>query len=53
MEFALEGNIADIVADPIKWGEEQVENAILQHQEHYFEAKQLGKSFWDEITNRS
>jgi hypothetical protein len=52
IEFELEGNIAEIIKDPSAWGERQVERLILQYQDKYFEAKQLGEEFWNEVRRR-
>jgi|SaaInl7_150m_RNA_FD_contig_21_2232244_length_612_multi_15_in_0_out_0_2 hypothetical protein len=53
IEFELEGNVAEIIKDPTAWGERQVERLILQYQDKYFEAKQLGEEFWDEVRDTS
>lgn len=53
VEVDLDGNIEDIVQDPVAWGERQVEKIILKYQDNYFEAKQLGKEFWDEVRDKS
>ena len=53
VEVDLDGNIEDIIDDPVAWGEKQVEKIILQYQDKYFEAKQLGEEFWDEVRDKS
>jgi hypothetical protein len=53
IEIELEGNIEEIIEDPVAWGERQVERLILQHQKQYFEAKKLGEEFWSEVRNKS
>lgn len=53
IEFELEGNIEEIIKDPVAWGERQVEKLILQYQDEYFEAKKLGEEFWSAVRNKS
>lgn len=53
IEFELEGSVAEIIKDPTAWGERQVEKLILQFQDEYFEAKNLGEDFWDEVRDKS
>ena len=53
IEVKLDGNIEEIIRDPIKWGEEQAEKFILQFQDEYFEAKKLGEDFWNEVRDKS
>ena len=52
IDIVLEGNIADIIEDPIKWGEEQAQKALIESQDKYLEAKILGKKLWDEINDK-
>ena len=53
VEVDLDGNIEDIIDDPVAWGEKQVERIILQYQDKYFEAKKLGEDFWNEVRDKS
>lgn len=53
IEVELDGSIEEILDDPIAWGERQVEKFVLQYQDRYFEAKQLGEEFWDGIRDKS
>ena len=53
VEVDLDGNIEDIIDDPVAWGEKQVEKIILQYQDKYFEAKKLGEDFWNEVRDKS
>jgi|TARA_R110000765_G_C18768432_1_gene589821 hypothetical protein len=45
----LQGTIEEIIEDPVKWAEAQIEQFILEHQTQYLDAKQLGRDMWDEI----
>ena len=47
------GSIEDVLADPVKWAEEQIEVIIMEHQDKYLEAKQLGEKFWNEIRDNN
>ena len=49
IDIELQGTIEEIIADPVKWAESQIEKFVLEHQKEYLEAKQLGKEMWDEI----
>ena len=49
IDIALQGTIEEIIEDPVKWAESQIEKFVLEHQKEYLEAKQLGKEMWDEI----
>lgn len=51
IEFDLDGNLKQILNDPVKWGEEQVGRAIDENIDKYLQSKKLGKEFWDEIKN--
>ena len=51
IEFELDGKLKKILANPIKWGEEQVDRAIDENIDKYLESKKLGKEFSDEIEN--
>jgi len=53
IEVELDGSIEEILDDPIAWGERQVEKFVLQYQDRYFEAKQLGEELWDGIRDKS
>ena len=53
IEFNLEGNIKDAIANPIKWAEEQANQAIEDNISKYLDAKTLGKEFWDEVKNNN
>tara|TARA_R110002033_G_scaffold17141_4_gene47058 strand:+ start:5290 stop:5496 length:207 start_codon:yes stop_codon:yes gene_type:complete len=53
IEVNLEGDINEIIEDPIAWGEKQVEKIILQYQDKYFESKKLGEDFWNEVRDKS
>jgi len=53
IEINLEGNIKEIIENPVAWGERQVERIILQYQDKYFEAKKLGEDFWNEVRDKS
>ena len=53
IEVILEGNIKEIIENPVAWGERQVEKIILQYQDKYFEAKKLGEDFWNEVRDKS
>jgi hypothetical protein len=49
IDIELQGTIEEIIEDPVKWAESQIEKFVLEHQKEYLEAKQLGKEMWDEI----
>ena len=49
IDIELQGTIEEIIADPVKWAESQIEKFVLEHQKEYLEAKQLGEEMWDEI----
>jgi len=51
IDIKLQGTIEEIIEDPVKWAEAQIEQFVLEHQTQYLEAKQLGKDMWDEIRN--
>lgn len=53
VEFEIDGKLKNIIKDPIKWGEKQVERAISENIDRYLESKKLGKEFWSEIKNIS
>ena len=52
IDIQLDGNIKEIIDNPIKWAEKQVEKFIIENQERYFEAKVLGEGFWDDIRSK-
>lgn len=52
IDIQLDGNIKEIIDNPIKWAEKQVEKFIVENQERYFEAKVLGEGFWDDIRSK-
>ena len=49
IDIKLQGTIEEIIEDPVKWAESQIEKFVLEHQKEYLEAKQLGEEMWDEI----
>jgi hypothetical protein len=49
IDIKLQGTIEEIIEDPVKWAEAQIEQFILEHQTQYLDAKQLGRDMWDEI----
>ena len=49
IDIELQGTIEEIIADPVKWAESQIEKFVLEHQKEYLEAKKLGGEMWDEI----
>jgi len=51
IDIELKGAIEEIIEDPVKWAEAQIEQFVIKHQKEYLEAKQLGKDTWDEIRN--
>ena len=51
IDIKLQGTIEEIIEDPVKWAEDQIEQFVIEHQKEYLEAKQLGKDTWDEIRN--
>lgn len=53
IDITLEGNIEEIMDNPNEWAEKQVEKFIVGYQDKYFEAKELGEEFWDEIRDKS
>tara|TARA_R100000329_G_scaffold69840_1_gene61073 strand:- start:735 stop:947 length:213 start_codon:yes stop_codon:yes gene_type:complete len=53
IDFQLDGSLKNIIEDPIKWGEDQVQRAISENLDNYIESKELGKEFWDGIKNKS
>tara|TARA_B100001094_G_C17974231_1_gene691926 strand:+ start:322 stop:549 length:228 start_codon:yes stop_codon:yes gene_type:complete len=53
VEFNLKGNIKDAIANPIKWAEQQANQAIEDNISKYLDAKTLGKEFWDEVKNNN
>lgn len=52
IDIELAGSIEQILQNPAEWAEKQVEQFIVQYQDKYFEAKQLGKEFWDEVGSK-
>ena len=48
IDIELQGTIEEIIEDPVKWAEAQIEQFVIAHQKEYLEAKQLGKELWDE-----
>ena len=53
IEFDFDGNIKEILADPMKWGEKQVQRAISESLNKYSEAKKLGETYWNEVRDTS
>tara|TARA_R100000742_G_C4267248_1_gene85427 strand:- start:865 stop:1065 length:201 start_codon:yes stop_codon:yes gene_type:complete len=53
IEIQLEGNIKEIIENPINWAEKQAEKFIIKNQDKYFEAKKLGEEFWSDIRDKS
>ena len=51
IDIELKGTIEEIIEDPVKWAEAQIEQFVIKHQKEYLEAKPLGKDTWDEIRN--
>ena len=49
IEVELDGNIQEVIKNPIEWAEKQVEKFIIENQDKYFEAKKLGEGFWNDI----
>lgn len=53
IDVTVTGNIDAIIDNPIAWAEQQAEKFILQYQDRYFEAKQLGEEFWSDLRDKS
>ena len=53
VELELQGNLNQILENPIEWAEAQVDNAIKSNIDKYLESKALGEEFYDEIRSRS
>ena len=53
IEFEFEGNIKEIIKDPIKWAESQANRIVKNNIDKYLESKSLGKEFWDGIEDRN
>tara|TARA_R100000664_G_scaffold26899_1_gene37273 strand:+ start:435 stop:662 length:228 start_codon:yes stop_codon:yes gene_type:complete len=53
IEFEFEGNIKEIIKDPIKWAESQANRIVKDNIDKYLESKALGKEFWDGIEDRN
>jgi hypothetical protein len=52
VEVEVEGNIQEVINNPIEWAEKQVEKFIIENQDKYFEAKKLGEGFWNDIRSK-
>ena len=52
IEFNLDGELKEIIKNPVKWAEKQADRALLENVDKYLEAKQLGENFWDEIKDK-
>jgi len=52
IEFNLDGELKEIIKNPVKWAEEQADRALLENVDKYLEAKQLGEKFWNGIKNK-
>ena len=50
IEFA--GNVASIIENPREWAELFAEKVVVENIPRYMNAKELGKEFADEITDR-
>ena len=52
IEFNLDGELREIIKNPVKWAEEQADRALLENVDKYLEAKQLGEKFWNGVKNK-
>mgnify|MGYP003127537799 CR=1 FL=1 len=53
VDFEFDGELSEIIANPIAWGEAQVERALSENLEKYLQSKELGEKFWNEIKRKS
>ncbi len=53
VEFEFTGTLQDVMDDPIKWANAQVERAVYENLNKYLDAKALGENFWDEVKNNN
>ena len=53
VDFEFEGNLQEIIEDPILWAESQAERVIADNIDNYLESKEIGEKFWDEIKSIS
>ena len=53
VEFEFTGTLQDVMDDPIKWANAQVERAVYENLNKYLDAKELGEGFWDEVKNNN
>ena len=52
-DINFEGNIQNIIENPREWAELFAEKVVVENIPRYMNAKELGKEFADEITNKS
>ena len=51
-DIEFEGNVASIIENPREWAELFAEKVVVENIPRYMNAKELGKEFADEITDR-
>jgi hypothetical protein len=52
-DINFEGDIQSIIENPREWAELSAEKVVVENIPRYMNAKELGKEFADEITNKS
>jgi hypothetical protein len=52
LEIKFTGTLEDVMKNPIKWAEEQVQRGVFENLNKYLEAKELGEEFWGEVNDR-
>tara|TARA_R100000781_G_scaffold66600_1_gene42088 strand:- start:359 stop:538 length:180 start_codon:yes stop_codon:yes gene_type:complete len=52
VELEFEGDIEDIIYNPINWGEEQADRIISENIYKYLESKELGEEFYAKIKDQ-
>ena len=52
VDFQFEGDLEEIIKNPVKWAETQVDHVINDNIDKYLESKALGERFWDEVRDQ-